>query len=226
MRVRSEVELPGTDSESHGDSPQPCITGPHDVGFVHGRPEEVGVDEPDATTMKPPSVDEGEDLVVLGLPRPRQCMKQFQDHVPTREGTTGDFADHKRMADNFTRLQDRGQLAIAPPQVVDPDRCVDEDHRRHQSVRPASRGHSGPAIRATEGDELFGRLARDQRLEAHADEFGLPVDAGEPGGDGERFLVDVERGSHAYNFHKSYAFVKWGQGPGDGTAGTERHPGT
>jgi len=176
----------------------------------------VGVDEPYATAVKVLIVDEGQDLVMLGLPRPRQGMKQFEDCVPPGEGTAGEFADHKRMADDVARLQEHGQLAVAPAQVVDPDGCVDEDHQRHRSARPAPPGHSGSAIRAAEGGKLFGRLSGNQCLEAHADEFGFLMDAGETGGGGERFVIDVERGSHASIFSKVYAFVKKGPG-GNGT---------
>ena len=168
----------------------------------------MGVDKPDATTVKVLFVDEGKDLVMRGLPRPRQGMKEFEDCVPPCERTAGEFTDHKRMADDVTRLQELGQLAVAPPQVVNLDRCIDEDHRRHRSARPAPRGHSGPAIRAAEGGKLFGRLSGDQCLEAHADEFSFLVDAGETGCGGERFVIDVERGSHASIFPTLYAFVK------------------
>jgi hypothetical protein len=45
----------------------------------------MGIDEPDATAVKVLIVDEGEDLVMRGLPCPRQGMKEFEDSVPPCE---------------------------------------------------------------------------------------------------------------------------------------------
>ncbi len=82
----------------------------------------MGVDEPDATAVKVVIVDKREDRVMLGLPRPRQGMKEFKDRVPTCERAAGEFTDHERMADDIACLQEFDQLVISTPQVVDPDR--------------------------------------------------------------------------------------------------------
>jgi hypothetical protein len=152
------------------------------MGLAHRRPEEVGIDEPDATAMEIPILDEGEDFVMFGLLRPRESVKQLEDRLPPRKGTAGEFTDHERMADNIARFQKHRQLTIAPSEVIDPDRRVDESHGRRRLTRPPATWHSGFAIRAAECSEFFGGLTGDQRLEPHADELGFLVDAGEPSG--------------------------------------------
>lgn len=140
------------------------------------------VDEPDSSAVEPPVFDERENLVVFGLPRPRQGMEELEDHATAGKGAAGQFTDHKWMTHDLARLQEHGKVAVAAPQVVDPDRCIDENHGGPRSTRPATGGHLGPAIGAAESGELFGGFPGDQGLEAQADEFGFLADAGETGG--------------------------------------------
>jgi hypothetical protein len=135
-------------------------------------------------------------------------MKEFEDHAPASETPAGEFTDHEWMTHDLSRLQEGGKLAVAAPQVVDPNRCIDEDHRGRRSTRPATGKRLGPAIGAPESGELFSGFPRDQCLEAEADELGLLADAGETGGGRQRFLVDVQGCPHASIFFESYAFVK------------------
>jgi hypothetical protein len=98
------------------------------MGLAHRRPEEVGVDEPDATAVEILILNEGEDFVMCGLLRPRESLKQLKDRLPPRKATAGKFTDQERMADNIARFQKHRQLTIAPSEVIDPDRRVDENH--------------------------------------------------------------------------------------------------
>jgi hypothetical protein len=152
------------------------------MGLAHRRPEEVSIDEPDATAMEITILDEGEDFVMCGLLRPRESLKQLKDRLPPRKGTAGELTDHERMADNIARFQKHRQLTIAPSEVIDPDRRVDEHHGHRRLTRSPATWHSSLAIRATERRKFFGGLSGDQCLEPHADELGFLVDAGEPSG--------------------------------------------
>jgi hypothetical protein len=120
-REGAVLSVAGSDSQPNGDPPQPCVASPHDVALVRSRPENVGVDEPDATTAEATVVDKSKNLVMLGLISLRQGMKKFEDCVPTCEGAAGEFSDHERMAHHLARLQEHGQLAVAAAKVVDPD---------------------------------------------------------------------------------------------------------
>jgi hypothetical protein len=213
-RARLAVFLAAAEihSESKGYSPEPNVTRPQLVGLADGRPEEVRVDEPDSSTVESPVLDEHQNLVVPGLTRPRQGVEELDDFVPTCEGAAGEVTDHEWMTHDRARLQEHGHVAIAVPQVVDPNRCIDEDHRGRRSTRPAPAGHLGPAIGAAKSGELFGGFPGDQSLEPQADEFGFLADAGETGGSRKRVLVDIQGGSHASIFSKSYALVKSDQG--------------
>jgi hypothetical protein len=73
---------------------------------------------------------------------------------------------------------------------------------------PATGRNFCRAVGAAERGELLGRLADDQCLETHADEFGFLADASETGGGGERFFVDIQRLPQASFSAQSNAVVK------------------
>jgi hypothetical protein len=75
------------------------------VGLADGRPEDVRVDEPDSSAVEPPVFDEHENLVVLGLTRPRQGVEEFEDHAPAREEAAAEFTDHEWMTHDLAHLQ-------------------------------------------------------------------------------------------------------------------------
>jgi hypothetical protein len=146
------------------------------------RPEQVGVDEPDATTVEILILDEGEDFIMSGQRRPRQTVQELEDRVPPRKGTAGELTDHEGMAHDIARFQKHFQVTIAPSEVIDPDRRVDEHHERRRLTWPSATWHSDLPIRAAECGKFLGGLSGDQCFEPHADELGFLLDAGEPSG--------------------------------------------
>lgn len=91
-------------SEPSRDSPQSSVAGPQAVGLPDSRPEKMRVDEPDSSAVEPPVFDERENLVVIGLPRPRQGMEELNDHATAGKGAAGQFTDHKWMTHDLARL--------------------------------------------------------------------------------------------------------------------------
>jgi len=117
------------DAQTSGSPSQAGIPRPHHVAFGNTRIQEMGINQPDAAAVKAPLIDEGEDLFMRGLAGPRQSGEEFEDLMPPGKGSAGEFTDHERVADHFAGFETNRQLTVAPPQMVDPDRCIDEDHR-------------------------------------------------------------------------------------------------
>lgn len=111
-----------------GDPSQAGIPRPHHVAFGNSRIQEMSIDQSDAAAVKVPLVNEGEDFFVGGLAGPRQSVEQFEDLMPFGKGSAGEFTDYKRVAHHFAGFQPDRQVAVAPPKMVDPDRCIDKDH--------------------------------------------------------------------------------------------------
>jgi len=111
-----------------GDPSQAGIRRPHHVAFGNSRIQEMSIDQSDAAAVKVPLVNEGEDFFVGDLAGPRQSVEQFEDLMPFGKGSAGEFTDYKRVAHHVAGFQPDRQVAVAPPQMVDPDRCIDKDH--------------------------------------------------------------------------------------------------
>jgi len=98
------------------------------VAFGNSCIQKVSIDQPDAAAVKALLVDEGENFFMRGLAGPRQSGEEFQDLMPPGKGSAGEFTDHEWMAHHVAGFQPDRQLAVTLPQMVDPDRCIDEDH--------------------------------------------------------------------------------------------------
>ena len=81
-----------------GDPSQAGIPRPHHVAFGNSRIQEMGIDQPNATAVKVPVVDEGEDFFMRGLAGSRQSGEEFEDLMPPGKGSAGEFTDYKRVA--------------------------------------------------------------------------------------------------------------------------------
>jgi hypothetical protein len=103
-----------------GDPSQAGLPRPHHVAFGNSRIQEMSIDQSDAVAVKVPLVDEREDFFVRGLAGPRQSGEEFENLMPFGKGSAGEFTDYKRVADHFAGLQPGRQVAVTPPQMVDP----------------------------------------------------------------------------------------------------------
>jgi hypothetical protein len=106
----------------------------------------MSIDQPDAAAGKVPLVDEGEDFSMRGLAGSRQSGEEFEDLMPPGKGSASEFTDDERVADHVAGFQPDRQLAVAPPQMVDPDRCIDEDHFEY--LQPGLRRGATRALRS------------------------------------------------------------------------------
>ena len=72
-----------------------------------------------------------QNLCVLNDRNQRQRGKQAQHFLPTRQRTTSQLANDEGMRPDFAGLEVAGQPVTSVPEVIDPDRCVDEHANEH-----------------------------------------------------------------------------------------------
>ncbi len=99
-RWRRPFPSTALDAQTSGALPQAGIPRPHHVAFGNSRIQEMGIDQPNATAVKVPVVDEGEDFFMRGLAGSRQSGEEFEDLMPSGKGSAGKFTDHGRVADH------------------------------------------------------------------------------------------------------------------------------
>ena len=115
--TRSRRPFPSTalDAQTSGDLSQAGIPRPHQVAFGNSRIQEMGIDQPNATAVKMPLVDEVKDFFMRGLAGPRQSGEEFEHLMPFGKGSAGEFTDYERVADHVAGFQPDRQVAVAPP---------------------------------------------------------------------------------------------------------------
>lgn len=106
----------------------------------------MSLDQPNAAAVKMPLVDEGEDFFMRGLAGPSRGGEEFEDLMPPKKRSAGEFTDYERVADHVAGFQPGRQLAVIPPQMVDPDRCIAEDH--FGFLQPGLRREATRALRS------------------------------------------------------------------------------
>lgn len=85
------------------------------------------IDVPDPLAIKPMTLDEPEHLIEIGHRGHRKVLQQFHHGPSVGQTATRDLADDEGMDDHRSAFEQRGQLHIAPAQVINPHRCIDED---------------------------------------------------------------------------------------------------
>lgn len=87
---------------------------------------------------------ESQNLVMLRDGRLRQLPQKSEHLLPILEVSAGKLADHERMYERLTLVEQRAEFRVFPVQVIDPDRGIDE-HRMPLSARPDRAGDGEPA---------------------------------------------------------------------------------
>lgn len=93
----------------------------------------MGIDIADACSGQRIAVDEMQDLDVSRHKRLREIGDGAEHRTTLLQMTESDFADDKRMCQNFAGGEMGGELAVARPQVVNPDGGVDQHHQRFRT---------------------------------------------------------------------------------------------
>lgn len=106
------------------------------------RDEKVNIDPSDAAAGKALSLDELQDLAVLGGFGPRQLAEKSEDLGPSAHLSESQLADDERVNQNEPILEKPTETGVSAPQVVDPDGRVDE--RQPAVFRP----YGGRRLRA------------------------------------------------------------------------------
>ena len=145
----------------------------------------MNVDESQTTAVQTMTLDEKERLIIRDRCNGRKIGKQRQNLPAIPQVSASQLTDHKRMHDNFGILQQAGQPCLTSPKVVDPHRCIDQDH----SGGAATRRRFGFSFRATESGQSCGTHLGDKSFEPEMDERRLLLNARESRGFGENLFI-------------------------------------
>jgi len=88
----------------------------------------VGVDITDSESKQVPGFDQGHHLGLCGDFCPWEVAQETENFAATRELAERELTDYPWVSQHLGFLEKRGELRISDPEVVDPDRGVDEDH--------------------------------------------------------------------------------------------------
>lgn len=88
----------------------------------------MGIDIPDAEAEKRSAIDEVEDLVIRRDGGLGQLSQSAQHEITLAQVTESKFAGHEPMTEDFPAVEQLAEHTLAGPQVVDPDRGIDQVH--------------------------------------------------------------------------------------------------
>jgi hypothetical protein len=88
----------------------------------------MGVDIPDTQPKQRPPIDEVKHFLVRGDGYLWQFSQGVQNNITLPETAESEFTRHEGMPEDPSAIEEPAERRIASPQVVDPDRCVDQDH--------------------------------------------------------------------------------------------------
>src|ERR1700680_1520556 len=109
----------------------------------------MGIDIADAAPEQRFAIDEMHHLLVRSDGRLRQFVHGAKDDIGLPQIAEGELAQNIRMPENLAAVEQPTQRVIAGPQMVDPDRSVDQDHlARNRRRGAAARSGSLPPSRA------------------------------------------------------------------------------
>lgn len=87
------------------------------------------IDEAEAQTEQPTAFDQRQDFGVFGANRLLQVLKQLDHERAVGKTSHRDFSGDERVADQGPGVERSLQVRIGAPEMVDPDRAVDEQQR-------------------------------------------------------------------------------------------------
>jgi len=88
----------------------------------------VGIDITDSESKQALGFDQGHHLGLCGGFCLWEITQETEDFAATRELAERELADHPWVSQHLGFLEEHGEPRISDPEVVDPDRGVDEDH--------------------------------------------------------------------------------------------------
>ena len=88
----------------------------------------MGIDITDSESKQALGLDQGHNLGIGGGLCLWEITQETEDFAATRELAERELADHPWVSQHLGFLEEHGEPRISDPEVVDPDRGVDEDH--------------------------------------------------------------------------------------------------
>lgn len=86
------------------------------------------INEADATSHDSVLLNEEENLVVAGARSVGQCVQKGDNALPVFKVPTGELSYDKSMHKDLFLLEQLGELSAGRPEVINPDRRVDQYH--------------------------------------------------------------------------------------------------
>src|SRR5487761_1960936 len=86
------------------------------------------VDVSDSSTKKRFILDEMQHLFIRGCRNLRQILQSAQDDIAILQTAQGQFANDKTVSQHPACVQEVRQFSLAMPQMINPYRCVNQDH--------------------------------------------------------------------------------------------------
>ena len=83
---------------------------------------------PNAKSKQLMSIDEGEHFLMRGHDGLRHRAQIIQNEISEFQMTERKLSDHKRMRQNFSRIEQFHESRITPTQMIDPNRRVGQNH--------------------------------------------------------------------------------------------------
>lgn len=156
----------------------------------------MDIDESQPLAHEPVPLDEPQQFLVRNFVGGGQGLEESQDFRAVPQVPARQFADDEGMADGHCFGEQPGQGRVAQPQMVNPDRGVDEDHGRWRSAPPRDRAE--PLLRAAESGQALAAFGGDEGMQAQTHKRGFLRDARESGGPREYLVVDVQGSPHMH----------------------------
>ena len=115
-------------SQSHRLTSQFFIQGPERGSAEKSRGHQVNVDQTQPFSHQSIFFQEGHDFIMVCLDGGGKRPQQRKNFCPVIEAAARQLPDHEAVANHFAGAEQRLQIGMTAPEVLDPERCVDENH--------------------------------------------------------------------------------------------------
>lgn len=102
------------------------------------------VDPTKPPAHEPPALDKGEHFFVVRNRRRRQRAQELEHFLALREVAAGKLPNYERVSDDQSVVEQRREPHLMAPEVIDPDRRIDEQGSASRPRPPARNRFHGP----------------------------------------------------------------------------------
>lgn len=121
------------DTKSCDNTPKSFIQRPQLHAGYQTRSEKMSINQPETETGEFPFFDKEQNLVGLHQGGARQCLQQGKNLFAGFEVAAGKLANHKRVTDYLTFVQEVPKFGLASSEMLNLDRGINEHHAGRRS---------------------------------------------------------------------------------------------